>query len=320
MKRSVNDTAVQGAIAGMLAGACVALWFLVLDMMAGAPFQTPATLAAAVLDTELIEVLPRFVVLYSIVHFSIFALLGAVTALYLAALDISPGWLIGMVFGLAVLNAVHYSALLLTGAKVITVLPPVHVVAANLVGGMAMMTYLHRAFDTKKPLGFFFLRDHPLLTNGLMTGLIGAGAVALAFFLVDIIAAEPFRTPAALGSILFLGADSPADVVMNPGIIGAYTLIHILVFAGAGVLMVVAARRLEQAPGMWLLMMLAFIVLEVVSLPVLAMLGQSVLGGLALWQVTLGNAVAVASMGYWVWRISPELRRKLLEEPVATRV
>ena len=318
MKRTINDAVVHGAIAGILAGACVALWFLILDLAAGTPFHTPAALAAVLLDLPSVDVWPRFVVLYSVVHFSVFALLGIAAALILAGLGISPGWLVGMVFGIAVLEAVHYSALLLTGAKVLTVLPPGHVLAANLLGGVVMMTYLHRGFGSDRPLGFLWLKHHPLLTNGLVTGLIGAGAVALVFFLIDIIAGQPLRTPSALGSVVFLGADSPEDVVMNPGIVGAYTIIHILVFAAVGLLMVLVARQLERTPGMWLLVTLAFIVLEGMSLPLLGMLGHSVLGAAALWQITLGNVIALGAMGYWVWRISPELRHKLLDEPVAT--
>ena len=59
----------------------------------------------------------------------------------------------GVVYGLGVLNAVHYGAFLATDAQMLTVLPTGHVLAANLLGGMALMAYLHRAAHAESPLG-----------------------------------------------------------------------------------------------------------------------------------------------------------------------
>ncbi|MDP2576812.1 MAG: hypothetical protein V3U63_08195 [Gemmatimonadota bacterium] len=320
MKRSVSDVVLHGAIGGILTGGFVALWFLVLDVSSGQPMQTPATLAAALLGQPGVDASLRFIVVYSALHFAVFASLGVAAALFIAATGITPGWLVGIVFGIGVLDAVHYGALLLTGARTITVLPPMHVLAANLLGGVIMMTYLHRALRAESPLGFGALQEQPLLAKGLITGLVGAGAVALLFFVSDIIAGQPFRTPAALGSVILLGADSVADIQMNAAIVAAYTLIHLLVFEVTGVLLVVAARQLERVPGIWLILTLAFIILEAVSIPILGLLGEPVLGSSGVWEITLGNVIAVGSMGYWVWRTSPDLRRKLLEEPVATHV
>src|SRR3989442_9743402 len=45
MRRAINERIARGAVGGLLAGLTVALWFLVVDSLAGRPFHTPAVLA-----------------------------------------------------------------------------------------------------------------------------------------------------------------------------------------------------------------------------------------------------------------------------------
>jgi len=51
-----------------------------------------------------------------------------------------------------------------------------------------------------------------IMREGFIAGLIGAGAVALWFLIVDVIAGRPFFTPAMLGSAVFWGVRDPAQV------------------------------------------------------------------------------------------------------------
>ena len=167
---------------------------------------------------------------YTLLHYGIFVLLGVAAAAGLRVLGLKPALRHGVIFGLGVLNAVHYGAFLATDAQLDVVLPAIHVVAANLAGGMAMMAYLHWAEGVDQPLGLSGIKRHRLVVEGVTTGMVGAAAVAIWFLVLDILALRPFFTPAALGSALFMGAASPAEVQVTTGLVAAYTVFHVGAF------------------------------------------------------------------------------------------
>jgi hypothetical protein len=260
--------------------------------------------------------------MYTLLHFGVFALLGLGAAHLLRALELAPSLLLGALFGIGVLDAVHYGALLLTGTGVLSVLPPEHVLPANLIGGLVLMAYLHRATHSETRLGPAALRDYPMGIKGMVTGLIGAGAVVIFFLVLDIWRNRPFYTPAALGSLLFVGASSPGEVQVSAAVVAAYTLLHLAAFTGLGIALEWSATRVERAPGMWLVTLLAFITLEALFLGTTGTLSGWVLGELGYWAIGLANLCAVAAMGTWIWVSHPRLRHELVEErgAVQTRV
>jgi len=73
-----------------------------------------------------------------------------------------------------------------------------------------------------------------ILREGFIAGLIGAGAVALWFLIVDVIAGRPFFTPAMLGSAVFWGVHDPSQVVIEYSRIIGYTMIHVSAFIIVG--------------------------------------------------------------------------------------
>ncbi len=306
MQRSPSYALVHGAVGGVAAGVVVALWFLGLDLLGGRPFDTPARLADAVIGVGHTPGV-RLLIAYTVLHLGAFAVLGAVAASFIRATAVPPGLLVGGVFGLVVLTAVHYGALLVTGGRVLDVLPAVHVVIANLLGGMAMMSYLHLAMRAPTPLGYGVLREHRLVARGLVTGLIGAGAVAAWFLVLDAARGQPFFTPAALGAALLLGAMSPVDVQVTLPIVAAYTVLHCAAFAAIGVAVEWTAERVERAPTALRAGVLAFVLVEALFVGVVGALSQWVLGALGYWAVAVGNLLAIASMVAWVLRTHPTL-------------
>ena len=317
MRRST--TVVDGAVGGLIAGAIVAVWFFVIDVATGQPFHTPRLLAAAFLGHESSLAPARLVAVYSLLHLGVFAILGMGGAILMRATGEMPRVLTGALFGIGALSAAHYGGLLLLGVPVLTLLPPVQVLAATIVGGIVMMLYLHRTTRVQTPFGPAMLRYHPLLADGAITGSIGAAVTALWFLVFDILAGRPFYTPASLGSALLLGAQIPAEVHLTTGVIVAYTFVHLLAFFAVGVALEWLARQLERAPSFWLVSLLALIVLDVLFIGIVGSLASWVLGAVGLWAVFAANLLAIAAMGYRIWLSRPQLRQLLTHLPEGTR-
>src|SRR5712692_1443974 len=144
-----------------------------------------------------------------------------------------------------------------------------------------------------------------ILREGFIAGLIGAGAVALWFLVVDVIAGRPFFTPAMLGSAVFWGVHDPAHVVIEYSRIIGYTMIHVSAFIVVGV--VAAALAAEVAPPTLYLVIVFFAVFEFGFYVTVAILAQPLLGSLAWWNVAIGNAIAGLGMGYYLWHVHPKI-------------
>src|SRR5216683_1849910 len=309
MRRPVQAVIVQGVMGGILAGLVVALWFLVVDVLVG-----------LLLHREFPQATFRLVAAYSVLHFGVFALLGVAMAWVSAALAAPPRVLLGVVFGLVLQEVVFYTGLVLSGAPRLDVIPWPHVFGANIASGLILMSYLHRAERDPRPFGLGILQQRPVVMRGLVTGLIGAVAVAVWFFVRDLAAGVPLHTPAALGSALLLGAAGPADVSVSLGLVATYTVVHVAAFVVAGVVLVALAEQVERVPTMAFLVVLTFIVLEALVVATLAVAAEWVLGTIGWWSVAVGNLLAVLAMGWQVWRTHPILQRRLFHEPMHVRV
>src|SRR2546426_7187647 len=90
MRRAINERIARGAVGGLLAGLTVALWFLVVDSLAGRPFHTPAALAGALARQDVAAPTFRIVAGYTALHFSVFALLGVAMAEAIAVPRLPP--------------------------------------------------------------------------------------------------------------------------------------------------------------------------------------------------------------------------------------
>src|SRR5256885_4698916 len=315
MRRSVQAVIVQGVTGGILAGAVVALWFLVADVIAGQPFRTPGLLAGALLHSQFPQPTFRLVSAYTVLHFGVFSVLGVIMARVSAAFAAPNRLLLGVAFGLVLQEIVFYAGLVLSGVPLLRLIPWPHVFAANIASGLALMSYLHYAERDPRPFGPGMLRQHPLLMRGLVTGLIGAVAVAVWFFGLDLAAGAPLRTPTALGAALLLGAPGPALVPASFGLVATYTVVHVAAFVVAGVVVVGLAEPVARVPALALLVVLAVIVLEALVVGTLAVSAEWVLGTLGWWSVAVGNLLAVLAMGWQVWRTHPGLQRRLPHQP-----
>src|SRR5205809_5187456 len=74
----------EGFIAGLIGAGVVALWFLIVDIIAGRPFFTPAMLGSAVFwgvhDPALVVIEYSRIIGYTMIHVSAFIIVGTIAA------------------------------------------------------------------------------------------------------------------------------------------------------------------------------------------------------------------------------------------------
>lgn len=302
MRPTGSDLIAHGIMGGVIAGAVVAAWFLAVDFAVSQPFHTPALLASIVLGEEFTGPWPRLVAIYTILHFGVFTSLGLAAAWLLKLIDVEPGLIVGALSGVAVLNAVHYGALFLVRTNLLTVVPVQHVFAANLLAGMVMMAYLHRALRSAAPFGWNVLKAHPVLYDGLVTGLVGAAAVAFWFFMIDTLAGTPFRTPATLGSAILLGARGVDQVRLNLGVMAAYSFLHVAAFVLVGVAFAWLVSRGGRAAQLWVRAAVTLALLEGLFFGTVMIVSGWILAALGSLALLVANALAVLTMALWTGR------------------
>jgi hypothetical protein len=75
-----HSTMAEGTDVGIIGGLAVALWFLILDTLAGHPFQTPSLLGQVLLfgesNPDTGQLVFGAILVYTAFHFAVFALFG----------------------------------------------------------------------------------------------------------------------------------------------------------------------------------------------------------------------------------------------------
>lgn len=138
---------VREALFSALIGAVtVALWFLVLDLVQGRPFFTPAALGSALLhgarsaDAVVIDV--TTVLTYTGLHFAAFGMVGLLAAALADAAETQPPLLIGIVLLFVTFEALFLGLLAIAASWLLGALQPWTIIVANLIAAAAMGGYL----------------------------------------------------------------------------------------------------------------------------------------------------------------------------------
>ena len=151
---------------------------------------------------------------------------------------------------------------------------------------------------------------HSIVREGVIAGVLGATAVAVWFFVVDLIGGRPLFTPNVLGEgLLSVFGRSPEPRVLN--IIG-YTIFHYVAFTLVGMLAVVLVHQGERRPSVLAGSMILFVAIELGFYGLVALLQETVLGNFAWYQILAGNLLAAALMGTYLWRSHPAMREGLV--------
>lgn len=152
--------------------------------------------------------------------------------------------------------------------------------------------------------------------QGLIGGLIGAGAVAVWFLLADIVEGRVFYTPGLLGSVLIFGVRDSASVVISFKTVAAYTVLHFLAFIMVGMVVSRMLSEAEKKPSVLVLLLELFIGLEFGFYAISLLLFASLSAQLAWFNVAIANLITVGAMGYYFWRERLVLHRGLFQLPL----
>ena len=140
----------EGTIAGVIGAASVALWFLMVDSIAGRPLFTPAILGASLFDLLGAGFggrgLVTHVAVYTAIHFAVFIAIGIAAAGAMNALDRKPSRIVGFgalffVFEVCVFAAVA----VLSRSPLFGSIAWYQLGAANLLAAFCMGRFLWRA-------------------------------------------------------------------------------------------------------------------------------------------------------------------------------
>ncbi len=291
--------------------------FFFFDLARGEPRATPTFLSEALLGQQGVEAGAVRTVLFTVIHFAVFILLGVLAAFVIELADVPRNLLVGAAYGLFVCSLLFYGTLLVSGVRILDAPSWPAVFFGNVLAGVVMITYLRWTGPDEGVTGVLgLLAGHPLIREGVIVGLLGAGVVALWFLIVDSVAGRPLFTPGALGSALLYGASGPDAVIVSAGSVIGYTLFHLAAFLLFGLVVSALVAQTEKYPPLVFGLIILFVVFETFFVFMAAMLGAWLLRELAWWSVLLGNLLAAVSIGAYIWKTHPALRDQLGDEAV----
>lgn len=296
----------EGIWAGVIGAVVVAGWFFVLDIARGTPLLTPGLLGAAVFHgvNNPIGLAPSFLPIlgYTVLHVLAFIAFGVIAASLIAVSEREPPMFVAVIILFAAFEVFFLAVVGAFGHSVLGALTWWAILVGNGLASTAMLLYffrLHQALPATL-VGSW----GGVLTEGVMAGLWGAVAVAAWFFAVDLIQAEPFRTPALLGSA-FLRQTSTIPAV------ALYTVFHGFAFVVFGVVASFLVAGAERQPMFVFALVILFTAFEVLFFGAIVIVASWLLDELAGWSIFLGNVLAAAAMLFYFFRRHRTLAQRL---------
>lgn len=147
----------EGMVAGVLGAAGVAVWFLLLDALAGRPLWTPTVIGTALfrqgagLDAPAtLPVSLEMVWMFTWVHGLVFAALGGIAARLLGHVERHPSSGFGVLLLFVFFQFAFIAAATVFAAPVLRALSAWSILVGNLIAAAAMTAYLrHRHPDLR---------------------------------------------------------------------------------------------------------------------------------------------------------------------------
>jgi hypothetical protein len=308
----------DGALAGLLGAATVAVWFLLFDFSRGTLFQTPTLLATVLFHAAAgISILP-LVVEYTIVHVFAFACFGVVSAILLEAVERHRSLLPALLVLLTAFEGLFVALVILLGPQLQSVLSWWSVLVGNLLATAVMVAFF---FARHPQLGEHLVGPWvSVLAEGAAAGTIGGTVVVLWFLFYDLgSGSNPFRTPAILGGAILEGARNPATVAARSPLVLSYTVLHFAVFVAFGVVVASLVASLDE-PLLWLSFLLVFCLFQGFFVGFASVLSDALLNQLGWGTIVVGNLLSAAAMLGFFYLRRRALHPRVEGEPAGKHV
>jgi len=147
-----NRTVREGITAGVLGATAVAVWFLILDTVAGRPFATPAMLGsslATLFGSPRTGSATVHVLGYTLFHYAAFVIVGLIVAAVVNNAENEPSLLIGFLILFIAFEIGWYGwTALLARPESFGQLAWYQVMVANLIAAATMGVYMYRRHAT----------------------------------------------------------------------------------------------------------------------------------------------------------------------------
>jgi hypothetical protein len=148
--------------------------------------------------------------------------------------------------------------------------------------------------------------------NGTLAGMIGAGVVAVWFFVLDLVTRHmPFYTPSLLGSIVFAGQTPEEITGLSGAAIFAYTGLHGILFLASGLLLAWMFSQFERNPQVGFVLLLLFITFEAILWGVGVSMIPALAGAVGAWAILVANLASAAAMFAFLLRRHPQAMERL---------
>jgi hypothetical protein len=305
----------EGAVAGLIGAAVVAVMFLVLDVIQGTPLQTPAILGAVIFhgarDPHAVTVALGPVLAYTAAHGLAFVAVGLVAASLVAGAEREPAMLVALLIFFAAFEVFFLALIVFLAQPVLGVVAWWEILIGNFLASLSMLWYFYLWHQRlAATLGGRWVA---VVREGVMAGLIGAAVVAVWFLIYDTLRLQPLRTPALLGAAVLEGLRDPAVVVVRPDLVLGYTVLHVAAFAVFGVLAAGLIVAAEREPRLLLGLFIMFACFEIFFLGFVSVLDEHLVGALLWWNVAIGNLLAASAMLVYFFLGHRSLGARLLE-------
>jgi len=141
----------EGVTAGVLGGATIAVWFLILDSIHGHPLYTPTLLGNAIFrpsapigPPEAMPASLALVLLFTVIHGAVFVAIGEIAALLVRLAEKSANYTFGIVLFLVIFLSGFLFVTMVFAADVLEALSWQAVFIGNLLAVGAMALYFKR--------------------------------------------------------------------------------------------------------------------------------------------------------------------------------
>jgi hypothetical protein len=143
---SLTDILLDGMFTGMIGALVVAIWFLILDTLAGRPLYTPSLLGQVLLNVRAepsaaVTIAPLPIAAYTAFHFVAFIAVGILFSWSMNLFERFPIMFFVLLVSFLCLQVGVFALDAVLGSRMIGRLQPWSVIVANLLASAAMAVY-----------------------------------------------------------------------------------------------------------------------------------------------------------------------------------